>query len=81
MPFNLRGPELLVLLFLIAIIVGVVLLIVWLVKVASRSSTPSAIAPDASRPAGWYPVPDGSGRVAWWDGEQWADQPSPRPPS
>ena len=77
MPFNLRGPELLVLLFLIAIIVGVVLLIVWLVKVASRSSTPASTTPAASRPAGWYPVPDGSGRVAWWDGEKWIDQPPP----
>lgn len=79
MPFNLRGPELLVLLFLIAIVVGVVLLIVWLVKIASRPSTPTATTSDSPRSAGWYPVPDGSGRVAWWDGHAWVEQPPPTP--
>lgn len=78
MPFNLRGPELIILLFLVAVVVGVVLLIVWLVKAASKPSAAPVAATDAPRPAGWYPVPDGSGRVAWWDGEKWADQ---QPPS
>ena len=79
MPFNLRGPELLVLLFLVAIVVGVVLLIVWLVKIASRPSTPTVTTSDSPRPAGWYPVPDGSGRVAWWDGQTWVEQHPPTP--
>lgn len=76
MPFNLRGPELLVLFFFVAIIVGVILLIVFLVKAASRPSAPPAttIAP---QPPGWYPVPDGSGRVAWWDGSQWDESMTP----
>lgn len=78
MPFNLRGPELIILLFLVAVVVGVVLLIVWLVKAAAKPSAAPVAAADAPRPAGWYPVPDGSGRVAWWDGEKWADQ---QPPS
>ena len=79
MPFNLRGPELIILLFLVAVVVGVVLLIRWVVKSASSSATPQQQStPGAPQPAGWYPVPDGSGRVAWWDGEKWADQ---QPPS
>ena len=77
MPFNLRGPELLVLLFLVAVVAGAVLLIVWLVKAASRTSPQPAASADAPGPAGWYPVPDGSGRVAWWDGEKRIDQPPP----
>lgn len=36
MPFNLRGPEILILLGLIAPVVGVVFLILWLVKMASK---------------------------------------------
>ena len=80
MPFNLRGPELLVLLFLVAVVAGVVLLIMWLVKAASRLSPQPVASADAPRPAGWYPVPDGSGRVAWWDGEKWVDRPPPAPP-
>ncbi len=78
MPFNLRGPELLILLFLVAVAVGVVWLIVWLVKMASKpSTTPAASGP---RPAGWYPVPDGSGRVAWWDGSKWDENTAPPSP-
>jgi hypothetical protein len=75
MPFNLRGPELLILFFFLAVAVGVVVLIVWLVKMASRPSAPPA-AP-AAQPPGWYPVPDGSGRVDWWDGEKWAPRDGP----
>ena len=77
MPFNLRGPELLVLLFLVAVIAGVVLLIMWLVKAASRPSSQPVDSADSPRPAGWYPVPGGSGRVAWWDGNKWADHQPP----
>lgn len=76
MPFNLRGPELLILLLLIAVVVGFVLLVVWVVKVASRPATPPVAG--GPRPAGWYPVPDGSGRVAWWNGEKW-DESTPPP--
>ena len=77
MPFNLRGPELLILFLFIAVIVGVVVLVVWLVKMASRPSTPpAATGAPTSRPPGWYPVPDGSGRVNWWDGEKWAPPPN-----
>jgi hypothetical protein len=76
MPFNLRGPELLILLFLIAAVVGVVWLIVILVKAASRpTATPAD--PSAPRPPGWYPVPDGSGRVAWWEGSKWDESTTP----
>lgn len=77
MPFNLRGPELLVLLLIVAVVAGVVVLILWLVKAASKPSAAPVASPDAARPAGWYPVPDGSGRVAWWDGDKWADQQPP----
>lgn len=75
MPFNLRGPELLVLLLFVAVIVGVGLLIVWLVKAASKPTGVQTVTPDAPRPAGWYPLTDGSGRVAWWDGHKWTDPP------
>lgn len=77
MPLNLRGPEFLVLLLLVAVLAGVLLLVVWAVKAASRPSSGPVATNDAPRPAGWYPVPDGSGRVAWWDGDKWAD---PQPP-
>lgn len=77
MPFNLRGPELLILLLLVAVVVGVALLVVWLVRVVSRpSAPPRTIVP---QPPGWYPVPDGSGRVAWWDGTKWDESTPPRP--
>ena len=80
MPFNLRGPELLILLFFVAVVVGVVLLIVWLVKAASRPSVPPRTT--GPQPPGWYPVPDGTGRVAWWDGTKWDESaPPPRPES
>jgi hypothetical protein len=75
MPFNLRGPELLVLLFLVAVVVGVVILIVWLVRVASRPS--SRPQPTGPQPPGWYPVPDGTGRVAWWNGTHWDESALP----
>jgi len=75
MPFNLRGPELLILFLLVALIVGVVLLIIWVVKAASKSSGVQTVAPGTPRPPGWYPLTDGSGRVAWWDGQTWSDPP------
>ena len=65
MPFNLRGPELLVLLLLVSLVAGAALLIVWLVKTVSKPPLTPAVPRDTERPAGWYPVPDGSGRVAW----------------
>ena len=76
MPFNLRGPELLVLLFLVAIIAGVVWLIVWLVRTASKPSSAPPVA-TGPQPPGWYPVPDGTGRVAWWDGSKWDESVTP----
>jgi len=76
MPFNLRGPELLILLFLLLIVAAIVLVVVFVVKAVNKPS-PTGNVPSPSRPPGWYPVPDGSGRVAWWDGEKWADPPPP----
>jgi hypothetical protein len=77
MPFNLRGPELVVLLVLVAVVAGVVLLVVFLVKAGTSRPQQGAAAVPQSSPPGWYPLPDGSGRVAWWDGEKWVDAPSP----
>ena len=78
MAFNLRGPELLILFLFVAIIVGVIFFIVWLVKMSSRPSIPpAATGTPTSQPPGWYPVPDGSGRVDWWDGDKWAPRSGP----
>jgi hypothetical protein len=78
MPFNLRGPELLILFLFVATIVGVIFFIVWLVKMASRPSIPpAATGTPTSQPPGWYPVPDGSGRVDWWDGDKWVPRSGP----
>ena len=63
------------------VIIGVLALVVTLVIVAivvfvQRSSSKPAQAPPPMSP-GWYPVPDGSGRMGWWDGEKWTDQGPP----
>lgn len=33
---------------------------------------------DAPRP-GWYPDPEGSSRLRWWEGTDWSDRYRPRP--
>lgn len=75
MPFNLRGPEILILLFVLLVIVGVIVLVIFLIKALSRPSAPSPTT--TARPPGWYPVPVGTGRVAWWDGQKWDDSVTP----
>ena len=47
----------------------------------SRGAGESSVQADAAAaaPAGWYPLNDGSGRVAWWDGGQWTDGPPAQP--
>ncbi len=40
----------------------------------SNKRSPAAVdtrAAKASAPPGWYPLLDGTGRVAWWDGSGW----------
>ena len=47
--------------------------------VTAKKAAPPVPAPQPVRqaaPAGWYPLSDGSGRVAWWNGESWDDNPS-----
>lgn len=39
---------------------------------ASPVSAQAYVAP-ARPPAGWYPMQDGSGHVAWWNGDRWDD--------
>lgn len=60
--------------FIIAVAGLVVLAVVIAVIVLVRRTSPKAVPLEpASLPPGWYPVPDGTGRVAWWDGKQWTD--------
>ena len=40
---------------------------------SGTAGTPGAA---TAMPPGWYPATDGTGRVMWWDGTQWADPPS-----
>lgn len=61
---------------LIAVIIGVVLLTILVIKALRRRPTPP-IQRSAPLATGWYPVPDGSGRVAWWDGSKWDDSMTP----
>lgn len=60
---------------LIGLVAGVTLLVMGIVG----SKTPSASqasAPTATvHPPGWYPATDGSGRVMWWDGQEWSQPP------
>lgn len=75
MPFNLRGPELLVLFLLLLVVVCIVVVVIFAVKAATKSS-PTVVPPTVPQSPGWYPVPDGSGRVAWWDGVEWTEPPA-----
>lgn len=72
---NLRPWELLLILVVIAFVAGVIALIVFVIRLATKPSAQATAQGSAARPPGWYPVPDGSGRVAWWDGEAWDDSP------
>ena len=42
-------------------------------EVSAKAGTPATA---AAMPPGWYPASDGTGRVMWWDGSQWADPPT-----
>lgn len=52
-------------------------LFVLLMKI-DRGSGKSAVVPARTVPPGWYAVPDGTGRVAWWDGQRWDEKTHPR---
>lgn len=55
---------------LVVLIVGVVVL----AKANKRRKTRASNF-DTPSPPGWYPLADGSGRVAWWDGARWNEGP------
>lgn len=74
---NLRPWELLLILLVIALVAGVIALIVIIIRLATKSSAQATSQSDTPRPPGWYPVPDGSGRVAWWNGDAWDDSVTP----
>lgn len=41
-----------------------------------QAASATATATAAAMPPGWYPATDGTGRVMWWDGSQWAEPPT-----
>lgn len=51
-------------------------------KAARAASKSAPVAAPAQTPAGWYPSPDQSGRLQYWDGSQWTPSfAAPQPPS
>ncbi len=65
----------LTLLFVLLVIIVIVVVVTLVIRARRRRSAPPP-AP-TGRPPGWYPVPDGSGRVARWDGQKWDDSTTP----
>jgi hypothetical protein len=71
------APSYIVLPLFLLMCLGIGLFIAGLRKspqvVSTKEGSPATA---AAMPPGWYPATDGTGRVMWWDGSQWADPPN-----
>lgn len=81
---DLGGSEILIALFVLALIAGVVAIVVLVVRGAEHP-VEHAVAPGTAppvneagtSPSGWYPDPDDPSQRRYWDGNAWTKRTEP----